>query len=73
MRAIFESNRICVQVPRPIARNWGGGDAVGINHLQDVGQGKTLEILIEKDFECLENPMNRAEEALYPNPKNGCR
>jgi hypothetical protein len=73
MRAIFESNRLCVLVPGPIAKDWGEGESVGISHLQDVGPGKTLKILIEKDFECVENPMDQPEEALYPNPKNGCQ
>jgi hypothetical protein len=72
MRAVFAANDICVEVPRSVATEWGKGEAVGLSHLQDLGWGRRLEILIEKDFECLEEAMNGAGEELFPNPKKVC-
>jgi hypothetical protein len=72
IRAVFVGNDICVELSRSEAMEWGEGEAVGMNHLQDLGWGKRLEILIEKDFECLEEAMNGAGEELYPNPKKVC-
>ena len=72
MRAVFARNDICIEMPRSVAMEWAEGEAVGVNHLQDGGGGRRLEILIEKDFECLEDPMGGAGEELYPNPKKVC-
>jgi hypothetical protein len=72
IRALFVGNDICVELSRSEATEWGEGEAVGLNHLQDLGWGRRLEILIEKDFECLEEAMNGVGEELYPNPKKVC-
>lgn len=72
MRATLDSNRIRVEIPALLAENWAESDTVGLRHAQDIGSGKTLEILVEKDFECLEAQMNEAGETFYPNPNKAC-
>jgi hypothetical protein len=72
IRATLTARAICVEIPINLVRQWSEGKAVGLHHVQQVGSGKTLDILIEKDFECLEGKMNEPGEAFYPNPNKAC-
>jgi hypothetical protein len=72
MHATLASRAICVEIPSSLARDWSGSQTVGVRHAQPLGKGKTLEILIEKDFECLEGQVNEPEVVLYPNPNKKC-
>ena len=52
--AEFDSNGITVFVPRKDAKQWVNSNQVGIEAGQNIGNGKILRLLIEKDFACLE-------------------
>ena len=67
--ATFENQRITLQLPLNITRQWANSAQVGIEAQQPVGDGTLLYLLIEKDFACL-HP--RAEEIAdaFPNPKS---
>lgn len=53
--AVFENGRITVSVPRAQAAGWTESNQVGIEAEKPLGgEGRTLRILIEKDFACLE-------------------
>jgi hypothetical protein len=60
--ATFDDGRIRVLVPTAEANSWIDSDQVGIEH-----SGPTLDILIEKDFQCLHRPVEENPGA-YPNP-----
>ena len=68
----FAAGEIRVALPTNDAHAWADGDAVGIRHEQPAGPGRTLAVLIEKDFECLDVPGAAADEVFFPNPKNAC-
>jgi hypothetical protein len=68
IRASFESGVIRVEIPMRVAIGWAGGDEVGMEARQTVGAGRTLNILVEKDFECLDAAGNEPGEKRYPNP-----
>ncbi|MBX3213454.1 MAG: hypothetical protein KF850_15560 [Labilithrix sp.] len=64
--------RVEVAVPAEIARAWATGDSVGIEAAQDAGQGRTLRILVEKDFACLTTRPHEDDADAFPNPNATC-
>lgn len=70
LRATFTAGKISIDVPAAALADWADGDQVQIAATQDSGGGATLQILIEKEFECLEPGMNDPDERLYPNPNS---
>jgi hypothetical protein len=71
IRAQRTPREICVIVPKGLARTWATTDQVAMEHLQPVGLGAGLQILVEKDFRCLHRDDARQEDNavdLYPNP-----
>ena len=63
----FQSNTTTIGVPRALAEEWVRTELVGFDRKIDTGQGRIIEVLVEKDFRCLDG---RAEEneGTYPNP-----
>ncbi|MCS7014311.1 MAG: hypothetical protein RMI34_12385 [Chloroherpetonaceae bacterium] len=66
--ATFDHCTITVTVPEAIAKTWALTEQVGVQAQQSVGEGKTLSILIEKDFQCLTARPNEDESDNYPHP-----
>jgi hypothetical protein len=67
---IYQSSQVTVLLPGAEARAWAGSDQVGIYASCQNGQGQRLEILVEKDFACLD--LSDAEnEDTFPNPAMG--
>ena len=72
-KAVFEDNRVCVFVNETDAHNWAGNETeVGISHMQPIGDGHELYILIEKDFACLTVRPHEDESDNFPNPNSTC-
>ena len=65
--ASFVDQRIVVGVPADIIHRWATTDQISIHGLQHTGEGD-LQILIEKDFECLEAPSDESQEDAFPHP-----
>jgi hypothetical protein len=59
--------RIAVQVPAEMARNWAETDAVGMSGKVDLGVRGVLSVLVEKDFACLDRSAENNEDT-FPNP-----
>jgi hypothetical protein len=68
LRAVFESNRLCVTVPHAAAKRWASSEQVGISDDQPAGQERMLRILIEKDFACKEGNSLEPQEDAFENP-----
>ena len=51
--ASFDKGEISVTIPRPLFEHWLEPQEVGISAMQVLADGKSLSILIEKDFPCL--------------------
>jgi hypothetical protein len=64
----LENNRLIVQVSANDVRQWAESEQVQIHGRQTVSGGE-LEILIEKDFQCLHGPADGSEEDAFPNPQ----
>ena len=59
--AVFDGRTIRVAVPEQVMTEWAQGDGVSIEGKSEAG----LQLLIEKDFQCLHKPGDRD---AYPHP-----
>jgi hypothetical protein len=62
----YRPQEVTVALSTENARNWAEGDEVGIYGSFNVGHGQ-LELVIEKDFACLDRL--EGNEDTFPNPK----
>ena len=52
----FGDNQILVLLPESVALNWTSTQAVSIHTVIDIDEDDKLDVLIEKDFVCLDRP-----------------
>ena len=65
----YEAGRVTVVLPSADARDWAGGDAVGVYGAVNAGAAR-LEIAVEKDWACLDK--GEAENRdTFANPNQG--
>jgi hypothetical protein len=69
--ATFEEGRVVVRVPTHLALAWGTSDQVGISAVQNSPGGSPLRILVEKDLECIDAPVDESQEDSFPRPDHG--
>jgi hypothetical protein len=62
----YRPQEVTVVLSTENARNWADGEEVGIYGSINLGHGQ-LELVIEKDFACLDK--NEGNEDTFPNPK----
>jgi hypothetical protein len=65
--AVFDEKAIRVGIPPVIANQWIDSDTVSIHASQPTGGALELQLLIEKDFQCLHRTADQEPDA-YPNP-----
>jgi hypothetical protein len=61
--ATFDGESIRVGIPDTVAREWASGDQVGIHE-----NAHGLEIVVEKDFQCMHKGDAAKDPDAYPNP-----
>jgi hypothetical protein len=63
----YKGNTTTIFVPSTLADQWTTTDLVGFDGRIDTGKGRTISILVEKDFVCMDG---REEDNVgsYPNP-----
>lgn len=71
LQAYYAANRICIFVPENIADEWINTDVVGFDNKMNIGDGKELFLLIEKDFVCIDHTFEDQSDN-YPNPNKTC-
>lgn len=69
--ANFDDNTITVSIPENLKKEWVESDRIGLENKLDIGMGKQLFLLIEKDFVCLDNTVEDQSDN-YPNPNATC-
>jgi len=72
----FQSGQLTITVPAEQACAWANRqDQVGLYYNYEWAGGKSLRVMIEKDFECLDRPTDEAERTGFPNPtaKGKCK
>lgn len=70
--ATLTNREIVVHLPQAAAHAWIAGQEVGLHGEQSLEPGRSLALLVEKDFKCL---VPRAGEESYdglPNPRSSC-
>ncbi len=70
--AVLEGRTLIVSVPRGEAIAWAKGEDVGIAKDVPAPGGRTLSILIEKDFACLKPRVGEDDTDAFPNPHETC-
>jgi hypothetical protein len=66
IQAELGDRRISVLIPSENVRNWASSEVVGLEERQEIGDGKSLCILVEKDFACLEKRDGEDESDSFP-------
>jgi hypothetical protein len=64
----FDDAGIVVKLPAEQVRDWAESDQVTIEAHQQVESGTVLQILVEKDFECIHSRREGNTDA-FPNPR----
>jgi hypothetical protein len=71
-RAAWRDHEIIVQIPAGKAAHWASSDKVEIEGSQPAGKGDSLQLLVEKDFACL-NDSDAQNADTFPNPLAGSK
>lgn len=66
--ATFDGRRVALSIPLWQIQQWAQSDQVSIEASQTIGSNTTLQLLVEKDFECLHSRAEGDDDA-YPNPR----
>lgn len=67
----FEPNRITVMVSPDDVKRWADSEDVGLYFSQNIGSQGTLDVLLEKDFACLDRS-DEENSDTFPNPNEAC-
>ena len=67
IEATFIGSTIQITIPTQIADQWTGSQEVGIYHDDNLGNEKSLKVIIEKDYKCLDET-NEDQTDNYENP-----
>ena len=68
LSADFDGQKITMYLPIEAAKNWNQEERVGFQHSQEVAPGQVLQLLLEKDFVCLDDTAEDQSDN-YANPK----
>lgn len=68
LRAELSGSRITVRVPESMALSWFDESAVSIEGSQQIGENAQLQLLVEKDFQCLIPRENEDQSEYFENP-----
>ena len=66
----YSGNRVAILIPADLAIAWGTSDQVGIAEDFNLGEFGSLELLIEKDFACLDRSQEDNHDT-FANPNAG--
>lgn len=72
LSATFADGKITMQVPAATANEWVTTENVGYDNLMNIGNGKQLFLLLEKDFKCIDAPPHEDQSDNYEHPTMTC-
>lgn len=70
--ASFIDQKLTLFVPKHIVQEWTETNTIGFNHNLPVGDNKTLFLLIEKDFKCIDGDVTEDQSEYFDNPVKTC-
>lgn len=65
----FENGQISISLPSSEIKEWANTAQVGIAKTQALADGSHLQLLVEKDFQCLHKRPGENETDNFPNPQ----
>ena len=65
-------NQIKIFLPLLTAENWANSNEVGLYAEQKISNLAVLKIIIEKDFVCIDRPLDADNVDAFPHPKMKC-
>lgn len=65
----FENGQISISLPSSEIKEWANTEQVGIAKTQALADGNNLQLLVEKDFQCLHKRPGENETDNFPNPQ----
>jgi len=68
LQATYSENRLIMAISDEKVTNWDTNSVVGFEYTMQVDENKTLHLLIEKDFVCMDERLEDQADN-YPNPK----
>ncbi len=71
LTASFEENKITVFVPAALTKDWPLNNVISFEANMPLADNKTLYLLLEKDFVCLDHT-NEDQSDNYENPNKTC-
>lgn len=71
LTATFEQNKITVFVPAALTQDWPANDIISFEAHMPIADNKTLYLLLEKDFVCLDHTTEDQSDN-YENPHKTC-
>ncbi len=71
LTAALEQNKITVFVPAELTKDWPVNNIVGFEANMPLADNKTLFLLVEKDFVCLDHT-DEDQSDNYENPNKAC-
>lgn len=70
LAAGIHSNTITVYMPAAMADEWVSTNRITFDDQMDIGNGKQMRILIEKDFACIDHTTEDQSD-MFENPNRG--
>ena len=72
LEADYEEGKMTMYVPAPIPAVWAKNETVGYENNMDIGDGRHLFLLLEKDFKCIDAPAHEDQSDNFENPHKVC-
>ena len=66
--ARFSNNTIELFIPHNLSKEWSSSDMVSLQNNIKIDEQNSLNVLIEKDFQCLHKRPGEDEADNFPNP-----
>lgn len=70
--ASFTGQKLTVFVPKAVMQEWVHTDIVGFSHYLPLREDKTLFLLVEKDYKCIDGDETEDQSDYYDNPIKIC-
>lgn len=72
LTAVCLNNKITMYMPADMAAKWVDTEEVGFSNNMEIGEGKSLFLLLEKDFKCIDSSVPEDQSDNYDNPLHTC-
>ena len=72
LEAGFEANTMTMYIPAGIPQQWAANETVGYSNNMEIGEGRQLFLLLEKDFKCIDADVSEDQSDNFDNPLKAC-